>query len=382
MRASRLFIGTIVIALGGAGAFYFYHRLATQPVQAQSAPAPAAAIAVPIVPVKKEDVPVYLDYVATTEAMRMVNLQAKITGYLSKRGAPDGADVKEGDLLYEIDQRDYRAALDQAKAQVQKDQAALTYSRATQNRSATLVQQGYTSRDQFEQATSTMSQAQAALAADQAAERTAQNNLDYTEIRAPFAGRIGRSLVHEGTLISAAGTQLNTLVQLDPIYVTFNPAETDVPKLEARRKQGDIATEIFLTGDTAPRYKGKLVFLDNVVERATGTIAARAQVANPDRALLPGQFVRVRLAIGTTANALLVPQTAIGASQTGQYLYTVGADNKAEQRFVTLGARYGDRVVVTGPVKEGDKVIVGNLQRLSPNVLVQPQEQTAAAATQ
>ena len=185
--------------------------------------------------------------------------------------------------------------------------------------------------------------------------------------------------MHEGTLISAAGTQLNTLVQLDPIYITFNPAETDVPKLEARRKQGDIIAEVFLTGDTEPRYKGKLVFLDNVVERATGTITARAQVDNPDRALLPGQFVRVRLAIGTTPNALLVPQTAIGASQTGQYLYTVSPDNKTEQRFVTLGARYGDRVVVTGPIKEGDKVIVGNLQRLSPNVLVQPQEQTAAA---
>jgi multidrug efflux system membrane fusion protein len=381
MRASRLFIGTVVIALGAAGAFYSYQHIATQPVRAENAPPPAAAIAVPVVPVKKEDVPIYLDYVATTEAMRTVALQAKITGYLLQRGAPDGADVKEGDLLYKIDPRDYQAALDQAKAQVQKDQAALSYSRATQNRSATLVQQGYTSRDQFDQTTSTLGQAQAALAADQAAERTAQNNLVYTEIRAPFPGRIGRSLVHEGTLISASGTQLNTLVQLDPIYVTFNPAETDVPKLEARRKQGDVGAEVFLTGDTEPRYKGKLVFLDNVVDRASGTITARAQVDNPDRALLPGQFVRVRLAIGTTPNALLVPQAAIGASQTGQYLYTVSSDNKAEQRFVTLGARYGDRVVVTGPVKEGDKVIVGNLQRLSPNTLVQPQEQTAAAAT-
>jgi multidrug efflux system membrane fusion protein len=379
MRASRLFISAVVIALGAAGAFYGYQRAATQPVQAQSAPATAAPIAVPVVPVKKADVPVYLDYVATTEAMRTVNLQAKVTGYLSKRGAPDGADVKEGDLLYKIDPRDYQAALDQAKAQVQKDQAALSYSRATQNRSATLVQQGYTSRDQFEQSTSTLGQAQAALAADQAAERTAENNRAYTEIRAPFPGRIGRSLVHEGTLISAAGTPLNTLVQLDPIYVTFNPAETDVPRLEARRKQEDVTAEVSLTGDTEPRYKGKLVFLDNVVDRASGTITARAEVPNPDRALLPGQFVRVRLAIGTMPNALLVPQTAIGVSQTGQYLYTVSPDNKAEQRFVTLGARYGDRVVVTGPVKEADKVIVGNLQRLSPNTLVQPQEQTAAA---
>jgi multidrug efflux system membrane fusion protein len=382
MRGSRFLLGAAIVALGVAGAFYGYQRVATQPVHAQNAPPPAAAIAVPVVQVKKEDVPVYLDYVATTEPIRMVNLQAKVTGYLLRRGAPDGADVKEGDLLYKIDPRDYQAALDQAKAQVQKDQAALSYSRATQNRSATLVQQGYTSRDQFDQATSTLGQSQASLAADQAAERTAENNLAYTEIRAPFSGRIGRSLVHEGTLISAAGTPLNTLVQLDPIYVTFNPAETDVPKLEARRKQEDVVAEVFLTGDTEPRYKGKLVFLDNVVDRASGTITARAQVANPDRALLPGQFVRVRLAIGTTPSALLVPQAAIGASQTGQYVYTVSPDNKAEQRFVTLGARYGERVVVAGPVKESDRVIVGNLQRVSPNGLVQPQEQTAAATTQ
>jgi multidrug efflux system membrane fusion protein len=380
MQRSRFFLGAMIVALGAAGAFYGYQRVATQPVRAENAPAPAAALAVPVVPVKKEDVPVYLDYVATTEAIRMVTLQAKITGYLLQRGAPDGADVKEGDLLYKIDPRDYQAAADQARSQVQKDQAALSYSRATQNRSATLVQQGYTSRDQFDQATSTLGQSQASLAADQAAERAAENNLAYTEIRAPFAGRIGRSLVHEGTLISAAGTPLNTLVQLDPIYVTFNPAETDAPTLEAHRKQGDVIAEVFLTGDTEPRYKGKLVFLDNVVDRASGTITARAQVANPDRALLPGQFVRVRLAIGTTPNALLVPQAAIGASQTGQYVYTVGPDNKAEQRFVTLGARYSDRVVVTGPLKEGDKVIVGNLQRVSPNALVRAEEQTAAAA--
>ncbi len=379
MRRSRIFIGAIVIALGAAAGFYGYQHTTSQPVRAESAPPPPAAIAVPVVPVKKETVPVYLDYVGTTEAMRMVSLQAKITGYLLKRGAPDGADVKEGDLLYQIDPRDYQAALDQARAQVRKDQAALTYSRATQNRSATLVQQGYTSRDQFEQATSTMSQSQATLAADQAAERTAENNLSYTEIRAPFPGRIGRSLVHEGTLISAAGTQLNTLVQLDPIYVTFNPAETEAPKLEARRKQGDIVAEVSLTGDTQPSFTGKLVFLDNVVDRATGTITARAQVDNPQRTLLPGQFVRVRLAIGTLPDALLVPQTAIGVSQTGQYVYTVSPDNRAEQRFVTLGARYGERVVITGPVKEGDKVIVGNLQRLSPNTRVEVQEQTAAA---
>ncbi len=186
MRASRLFVGAMVVALGAAGLFYGYQRVATQPVRAENAPSAPAALAVPVVAATKENVPVYLEYVATTEAMRTVTLQAKITGYLAERGAPDGADVKEGDLLYKIDPRDYQAALDQTKAQVQRDQAALAYSRATQGRSATLVQQGYTSRDQFDQATSSLGQSQGALAADQAAQRTAENNLAYTEIRAPF----------------------------------------------------------------------------------------------------------------------------------------------------------------------------------------------------
>ncbi|GAC1328355.1 MAG: efflux RND transporter periplasmic adaptor subunit [Beijerinckiaceae bacterium] len=379
MKTSRILAGAVVAVLGAAGALYAYQRTVMQPVRAENAPPPPSAVAVPVVPVRQSDVPVYLEYVGTTEAIRSVTLQAKITGYLAQRGAPDGADVKEGDLLYKIDPRDYQAALDQSKAQVQRDRAALDYSRATQGRSATLVRQGYTSKDQFDQVTSTLGQSEAALAADQAAQRTAENNLAYTEIRAPFAGRLSRSLVHEGTLISAAGTQLNSLVQLDPIYVTFNPGETDVPRLEERRRQGDLPAEVFLTGDTKPRSKGKLVFLDNNVDRASGTITARAQIANPDRALLPGQFVRVRLAIGTIPNALLVPQTAIGANQTGQYVYVVGSDNKAEQRFVKLGARYDDRVVISGPIKDGENVIVGNLQRVSPNTLVKAETAPAPA---
>ena len=173
---------------------------------------------------------------------------------------------------------------------------------------------------------------------NEAAARTAELNLAYTEIRAPFSGRLGRNQASVGTWINVGGTPLNTLVQLDPIYVTFNPSETDLPELVKARAAGKVVAEVLLPGETQARYSGELTFLDNTVDRLTGTILARATIANKDLSLLPGQYVRVRLSIREQPNALLVPQTAIGSSQLGKYVYIVGDGNKAEQKLVTLGA--------------------------------------------
>jgi multidrug efflux system membrane fusion protein len=284
---------------------------------------------------------------------------------------PDGADVKQGDLLYVLDPRDYQAALEQSKAQGARDAAALDYARASQGRNAVLNKQGWVSHDTYDQVTSSMHQAEAAVAIDQALIQTAELNLRYTEIRAPFAGRLGRSQMHEGALITVAGTPFNTLVQLDPLYVTFNPGETDLDRIGKAAAAGAVEAEILLTGDTRPRLRGKLSFLDNSVDRATGTITARVAVDNPRQAVLPGQYVRARLHVGDMDGALLVPQAAVGSSQIGKFVYVVGPDNKAEQRYVSLGPTEGDLVVVTKGVNEDDRVIVGNLQRLGPGTLVQ-----------
>jgi multidrug efflux system membrane fusion protein len=337
------------------------------------APAQAAAMPVPVASVVRETVPVYLDYIGTTEAIRTVTLQAQVTGYLASRGAPDGADVKQGDLLYQIDPRDYQAALSQVKAQAQHDAAAYDYSRVSQHRNSVLSKDGWVATDTLDQTTSNFRQSEATLAADAAAMQTAELRLGYTEIRAPFAGRLGKSLVHEGALINATGTQFNTLVELDPIYVTFNPSQTELAAIVKARSKGPIAADVQTSDDAQERYSGTLSFLDNAVDRSTGTITARATISNPEHTLLPGEFVHVRVHIADQPDALLVPQVALGSSQLGRFVYVISKDGKAEQRIVSPGASYGSLIVIDKGVKEGDKIIVGNLQKLSVGVPVLPQ---------
>jgi membrane fusion protein, multidrug efflux system len=339
-----------------------------------AARAPAAAMPampVPVVPVAQRTVPVYLDFVGTTEAIRTITLQAQVTGYLDSQAIPDGADVRQGQLVYQLDPRNYQAALDQATAAARRDAAALEYARVTEYRNDTLTKQGWVTRENNDQSASALLQAQATLAADGATIETAKLNLGWTQIRAPFAGRIGRSQVHEGALITASGTPLNTLVQLDPIYANFNPSETDLALLNNYRPGKAIPAVVTVPDNDNKQYHGTLTFLNNTVDSGTGTIVARATIANPDHTLLPGEFVDVRLQVTDQPNTLLVPQVALGSSQFGKYVY-VADHGKAEQRMVSIGATYGDMVVIKNGLTAHDAVIVGNLQKIMPSAPVQP----------
>jgi membrane fusion protein, multidrug efflux system len=361
---SILSILLILAAAGGVG-WWFMGR-----TQQQAAVPPP--MKVPVMKVVGRTIPIYRSFPGTTQALRTVPIQARVTGYLVEQGAVDGADVASGALLYRIDPQDYQAAFAQAQATVAQANASLEYSRVSQGRNQTLAHQGWVSQDTSDKADSTLHQGQASLANNDAAVKEAALNLSRTEIRAPFAGRISASQVFTGSLISAAGATLNTLVQLDPIYVSFNPAEVNLAAITQSQARAPIETAVSRNGGK-PNHIGTLTFIDNQVSQSTGTILLRATIANQDHALLPGEFVTATLHLGDLQGALLVPQSAVGSTQIGRTLMIVGEGNKVEQRPVKLGDSDGDMIVVTDGLKPGERVITGQLQKIRPGAVVEPE---------
>jgi membrane fusion protein, multidrug efflux system len=227
----------------------------------ESAPAPAMmAMPVPVVTVVKKTLPIYLDYPGRIESIRSIALQARVSGYIDAQPAADGADVKSGDLLYKIDPRDLEAALEQANAQAQCDQAPLEYAKANFGRGEELVKSGFVTKDAYDQRASSMHQVEAQLVLDRAAIEAAKLNLGYTEIRAPFSGRLGRNQAAKGALVGSASGALNTLVELDPIYVAFNPSESDLVEIAKARAAGKVEAEISVAGKADAIRHGELTF--------------------------------------------------------------------------------------------------------------------------
>ncbi len=384
MRLSAIPLGTLALVAAAVVVYRADPGIVDLLPLGKTGAAPAAAAAppafvmpVPVTRVVKRSIPITLDYAARTEAIRGIALQAKVSAYVVEQRVPDGADVKAGDLLYRLDPRDFQVALDQANAQIERDQASLDYQKASFERGDALSKTGFIAKDSLDQRTSGMHQAEAALSADRAAQRAAQLNLSYAEIRAPFPGRLGRNQAAIGTLAGAGTTVLNTLAQIDPIYVTFNPGETDLVDLDKARRAGTVAVDVTVPGEDLAAHKGEVTFLDNTVDRATGTIVARATIANADKSLLPGQYVRVRVHLREQPDALLVPQVAVGTSQLGKFVFVAGEGDKVEQRPVTLGPSQGALVAVLKGVGESDRVISGNLQKIGPGMPVKPVEDAA-----
>jgi RND family efflux transporter MFP subunit len=333
------------------------------------------AMPVTVADVKSETVPIYLEYVGTTQSIQTVDINARVEGFLVKRAFKDGADLEEGDLLFVIDTRPFEASLQQAQAQLAEDRAALAYAEEQVRRYKPIVEKEYITQDTYDGYVTRAAEARAAVEADMANVTQAKLNLSYCTMYAPFDGRIGRRYVDVGNLVGAAGapTKLATMVQLDPMYVYFSVAERDIPQIFEEHSKNDLTVSIVLPDESKHPEDGTIDFINNEVDVNTGTMEMRAVVPNGSKTMLPGQFVKVQLLLKEQPGALLVPQQAIGEFQGQQYVYVVGPDNKVEYRNVTSGSEYKELVVVEDGVKAGEKVITEGLQKVKPGMTVVPE---------
>jgi RND family efflux transporter MFP subunit len=350
----------------------------------QAPPPPQVTVAKPI----EQKITRYFEATGNTAAVNSANLVARVQGFLTEISYQDGAAVKKGQHLFTIEPEPYRLKLQQAQAAEQAAQATATQTQADFERQQELVQRQAASKAAYDTAVANRDNAKAKLAQAQADTKQAQINLDYTNVVAPFDGVVTARQVSIGELVGSGGTQiLATIVQLDPIYVSFNASERDVLHVrDMLYKRGQRAADLLgtevdvaLQTDTGYPHKGKLDYIAPQASQGTGTLAARAVLPNESRLLLPGFFTRIRVPLEETP-ALLVPSVALGSDQAGRYVLTVNGDNTVEQRKVEVGPTVEDKTVVESGLKPDDRVIVAGLLRAVPGQRVDPQTQTASAA--
>ena len=390
---------------------------------------------VTVVVVAQRPVPVYGQYVGQTEAVKTVEVRARVEGFIERQVAPDGATVKAGDLLFTIDPRPLQAALRQAEANVERDTAALHQAeaavsqreadvrqaqanverdlaqvenaRAQEARYGLLFQQALIAKEQYDQVRTNMAALEATLQADRAAlenaraalaaSRAAIENaraavrageaavdsarlqLSYTSIRSPLDGRMGQAEVRVGALVGKGdATLLATVSTLDPMYVRFSVSEREALSVWKRRQEelqarsGSAGIALTLPDDSAYPHQGRLDFVDRAVDPRTGTLALRAAFPNPERILQPGQYVRLQVLLSERPDALVVPQAAIQESQGSASLFVVAPDKTVQARPVQMGPRVGPLWVVEDGVKAGEHVVVKGLQQIRAGIRVEP----------
>jgi RND family efflux transporter MFP subunit len=371
---------SLVLALAACG---------QSPQSANGPPPPVVTVAKPVA----RGVTDLDEYVGRFVAIDSVEIRARVSGYLDKIHFRDGQMVKQGDLLFSIDKRPFENTAAQARANLAQAKANLAFAEADLERGQQLVRARTITEQVFEQRTQAFRSAQASVQANEAAVRQAELDLEFTELRSPVAGRIGDRRVSPGNLVAggtvASTTLLGTIVSVDPIRLEFTMDEASYLRYErfsqsgkeVTGRDGGVMVSLKLLDEQSYERRGYMDFVDNVIDRSSGTIRGRAVFQNSDGVLTPGMFGRVRVPGSPTYQALLLPDAAIGTEQVKKFVLVVSADNTAVAKYVTLGQLTEDNLrIIKAGLDADDRVVVNGLMRVRPGQKVTPQEQGATPA--
>lgn len=355
-------VSTIVIFLVACG----------QQQAAPESPPPAVIVA----PVVYKEITNTIDYIGQTVAVDQVSIQAQVTGYIDEITFKEGDDIKEGAELLVIEQAPFIAQVNQAKASLAVAESNLELAKKNLVRYSELVKEGAASQQTVDRTETDVTSGEANILVRKAELEQAELNLGYTTITAPISGRIGRAEVTRGNLVGPSTGELAHLVQLDPIYVTFSVSEKDL--ITAKQKmlaeginlKDKLIPSLRLPNGTMYGETGKIDFVDNTVDPTTGTVAARCVFDNPNKLILPGQFVNIVLEQDKPVKELVVPQVAVLEDQQGRYVLTVDADSKVVEKRITTGDNYGDDWILKDGLKENENVIIYGLQKVTPGITV------------
>ena len=338
------------------------------------------AVPVLVVTAVEKSVPMQLRAVGNVEAYNTVSVKSQVTGVLQQAHFKEGQDVKKGQLLFTIDPRPLEAALKQAEANLARDAAQLRNSREQVKRYAELVEKQYVSREQYDQIKTNADAAESVVDADKAAVENAKVQLSYCYIYSPIEGRVGALLINEGNLVRVNdGAPLVVINQVNPINVTFAVPEVNLADLRRHMSKGQLQIDASFASDEGRPEQGKLEFVDNAVDRATGTVKLKGNFSNSQRRLWPGQFVNVALTLATEAGAVVIPSEAVQVGQEGQHVFVVKEDRRVEVRAVTIGRTNEGEAIIAKGLAAGEQVVREGQFLLGPGSRVEIKDSTAVA---
>ena len=326
---------------------------------------PGGAVPVVVMPATREAMPVVVDAVGTVQSIASVQIKPRMDSQIMKVNVEEGALVKEGDILFELDARSLKAQLGQIEAQIRKDQAQVMQARRDLQRNEELLAKNAGTVVQRDNASTALKAAEAQLEADEAAKASVQTLLTFTEIRAPVSGRIGSIANKAGAVVrtgdNSATSTLATINQIDPIYVTFAIPQIILPDLRAAMAKGPVTVTAII--DDSKRQSGEMAFIENTVDPNTGTVTAKARIGNANELLWPGQFVKVEIVLGIESDAISVPASAVQLGSQGAYVFVI-KDGVAELRQVVVKRTQDGRAVIGKGVEGGEQVVVDGQLRL------------------